>query len=168
MSSNPAATASGAAVRTHRPPPPLVALLREGMADPEGRLTLLGAAAAAVLLATMFASNILHFLTVWATDENYSHGFLVPLITLYFANEAARRGPIAEEDGTRLGVALIVTSILGRLATIAVPVGFVGDLSLVLGLAGVVALLFGRGALRRFGFSIGFLNFMIPLPIALY
>lgn len=93
----------------------------------------------------MFASNILHFFTVWSSDENYSHGFLVPLIALYFANEAARRGEIVEEPGTRLGVALIVASILGRLATVAVPVGFVGDLSLVVGLAGIVALLFGRG-----------------------
>ena len=50
------------------------------------------------------------------------------------------------------------------------PVGFVGDLSLlILGLAGlVVALLFGREALRRYGFAIGFLAFMVPLPVALY
>ncbi len=168
MSSNPAATASGAAVRTHRPPPPLVALVRAAMADPESRVRLLGAAGSVAILVTMFASNILHFFTVWSSDENYSHGFLVPLIALYFANEAARRGEIVEEPGTRLGVALIVASILGRLATVAVPVGFVGDLSLVVGLAGIVALLFGRGALQRYGFSIGFLVFMIPLPIALY
>jgi exosortase len=120
------------------------------------------------LLAAMFATNIVHFVTVWATEENYSHGFLVPLIALYFANEAARRGPIAEIPATRLGIALIAASILGRLATVVVPVGFAGDLSLVIGLAGIVALLFGRDALRRFGFAIAFLVFMIPLPIALY
>ncbi len=168
MSSNPAATASGAAVRTRRPPPPLVSLVCERLADPEGRLSILGAAGSAALLAAMFASNILHFITVWATDENYSHGFLVPLIALYFANEAARRGPIADVPATRSGVVMIVAAILGKLATVVVPVGFVGDLSLVLGLAGVVALLFGSDALGRFGFSIGFLVFMIPLPVALY
>ncbi len=168
MSSNPAATASGAAVRTHRPPPPLVALVRAAFFDPAGRIALLGAAGSLALLCAMFSTNILHFITVWATEENYSHGFLVPLIALYFANEAARRGPIAGVSGTRLGVGLVVASILGRLATVAVPVGFIGDLSLVIGLAGIVALLFGRDALRRFGFAIGFLVFMIPLPIALY
>jgi exosortase len=168
MSSNPAATASGAAVRTHRPPPPLIALVRAALVDPASRITLLGAAGSAALLAAMFATDILHFVTVWATEENYSHGFLVPLIALYFANEEARRGPIAATPGTRLGIALLVASILGRLATVAVPVGFVGGLSLVIGLAGIVALLFGRDALRRFGFAIAFLVFMIPLPIALY
>ena len=116
----------------------------------------------------MFWSNILHFAFIWATDENYSHGFLVPMLSLYFANEATRRGSIAAIPGTRLGTGLILGSILGRLMTVVVPVGFVGDLSLLIGMAGVVALLFSKGALRRFGFALGFLIFMIPLPVALY
>ena len=120
------------------------------------------------MLVAIFWPNILHFIFIWATDENYSHGFLVPLIALYFANEAARKGPIARIDGSRLGGGLIVGSVLGRLATVVVPVGFAGDLALVMGLAGTVSLLFGREALRRFGFSLGFLVFMIPLPVALY
>jgi exosortase len=120
------------------------------------------------LLGAMFRTNILHFVTVWATDENYSHGFLVPLIALYFANEAARVGPVAPGWGEKWGVGLILASILGRLLTVAVPVGFVGDLALLLGLAGVVSLLFGREALGRYGFALGFLVFMIPLPVALY
>jgi exosortase len=51
---------------------------------------------------------------------------------------------------------------------VVVPVGFVGDLSLLLGVAGICAVLFGGGALRRYGFAIGFLVFMVPLPVALY
>jgi exosortase len=168
MSSGTAATATGTTARARRPPPPLLGLAREALADPEGRLLLLGAGAAMAILVAMFWSNILHFVTVWATDENYSHGFLVPLLAVYFANEAARRGPIANVPCTATGAGLIAASTVGRLATVMVPVGFVGDLSLVLGLAGVVAILFGRAALRRFGFAIGFLVFMIPLPIALY
>ena len=168
MSSSPVATTPRTPTTTRRAPAPLVAMTRDALADPEGRVTLLGAAVAAGLLVAMFWSNILHFVFIWTTDENYSHGFLVPLIAFYFANEAARRGPVARADGTRLGVGLIAASILGRLATVVVPVGFVGDLSFLLGLAGVVALLFGRGALRRFGFALGFLVFMVPLPVALY
>jgi exosortase len=49
-----------------------------------------------------------------------------------------------------------------------VPVPFVGDLSFLLGLAGVCALMAGTGALRRYGFALAFLLFMIPLPVALY
>ena len=151
-----------------RPAAPLFELMRKSLGDSEGRLVLIGAGVSAAILVAMFWSNILHFATVWANDENYSHGFLVPLLSLYFANEAARRGPIVEAPGTNLGIWLLVGSIGGRLATVVVPVGFVGDLSLLLGLAGIVSLLFGRDALRRFGFAIAFLIFMIPLPVALY
>lgn len=135
---------------------------------PEGCLSLIGGLACVGLLAAIFESNIRHFVFIWSTDENYSHGFLVPILSLYFANEAARRGPIAPRSGVALGLSLIVASVLGKLATIVVPIGIVGDLSLPIGLAGVCSLVLGIDGLKRFAFAIGFLAFMIPLPIALY
>ncbi len=134
--------------------------------DPRGML--FGAAASLALLGLAFWSNLRHFVWTWSTDENYSHGFLVPLLSLYFAHEAARRGPLRLRNGVGLGSGLIVLAILGRLATILVPVGIVGDVAFVLGLAGICALILGRDALRRYSFALFFLVFMIPLPIALY
>jgi exosortase len=148
--------------------PSLVVLLRGAAARAEGRAALVGAAACLALLARIFWPNLRHFAYTWATDENYSHGFLVPLLGLYFADEAARRGPVPVRSGVALGVGLLAAAILGRLATILVPVGIVGDGAFLLGLAGTCALLAGTAALRRFAFAIGFLAFMIPLPVALY
>src|SRR5258708_16143310 len=71
-------------------------------------------------------------------------------------------------SGVAAGVALIVTAIIGRLATVVVPVGFVGDFSLLIGLAGIVALIFGRATVARYAFPLFFLVFMVPLPVALY
>jgi exosortase len=90
------------------------------------------------------------------------------LISLYFANQAANGPPVGVRSGARLGMGLLTVSILGRLATVLVPVGLVGDLSFLLGLAGVTALLGGTDILRRFGFAIAFLIFMVPLPNDLY
>lgn len=146
----------------------LVELARRAMRDPEQRVTLGGFVLGLGLLGTIFWLNLRHFVYVWTTDENYSHGFLVPLISLYFANRAAQRGPVAVRSGVGLGLGLLSLSMLGRLATVAVYVGIVGDLSFLLGLAGVIALLFGSDVLRRYGFSVFFLVFMIPLPVALY
>ena len=148
--------------------PPLLVLIRGAWADPGGRPALLGGAACLGLLAALFWSPLQQLVFAWSTDDNYSHGFLVPPIALYFANEAARRGPIRARPGVAAGVALLAMAILGRLATVAIPVGIVADLSFVLGLAGLVSLLAGAGALGRFGFALGFLVFMIPLPVALY
>jgi exosortase len=146
----------------------LTSKIRDVMANDERRTQILGAALLCGLLGVMYAANLRHFVYTWSTDDNYTHGFLVPLLSLYFAREAAKRGPIASGGGPALGITLLVASILARLATIVVPVGMVGDLGFVIGVAGLCALIGGRGALRRYGFAIGFLVFMLPLPVALY
>jgi EpsI family protein len=129
---------------------------------------LIGAAGCLAVLGVLFRANLLHFVYTWSTDENYSHGFLVPLISLYFANEAARLGPVPVRGGARTGVVLLVGCLFGRLATTVVPIGIIGDGAFLLGLAGLCSLLAGRAALRRYGFALSFLAFMVPLPIALY
>src|SRR5262245_7177086 len=146
----------------------LRSLLGRAVADPEQRKVLLGALACLGILGLTFQVNLRHFLHAWSTDENYSHGFLVPLISLYFANEAAKRGPVPIKGGTIVGILLLSVSLLGRLAMILVPIPFLGDLALLLGLAGVCSLIVGTAALRRYWFAIVFLVFMVPLPIALY
>ena len=68
--------------------------MTEGSAAWNGYLdflrSVIGALGAIGLLGFLFWQNIVHFVMVWANDENYSHGFLVPLISLYFANECPR------------------------------------------------------------------------------
>ncbi|GIW88844.1 MAG: exosortase [Isosphaeraceae bacterium] len=132
------------------------------------RLSLLGGAAALGLLAVLFWPSLNHLVYTWSTDENYSHGFLVPLLSLYFANEAARRGPVPRTGGIGLGTCLLAACLLGRALTLIVPIGVLADLSFLMGLAGIVATLAGTAALRRYGFALFFLIFMVPLPIALY
>jgi exosortase len=154
--------------RAATPLPALFSLLARGMGDPESRATLAGGAVAVGLLGAIFWKNLAHFGISWATDENYSHGFLVPLIALYFANLAAERGPVAVRGGGALGPALLFSALLVKLATVIVVVGTLGDLAFIVAIAGVVALLAGTAALRRYGFAIAFLVFMIPLPVALY
>ncbi len=163
------------AIRTRTPmaspekaPEPSLAGLVASSVSGLGWAGLAGLAAGLGLLLVLFAPTLEHFGRTWSTDENYSHGFLVPLISLYFASEAAKRGPLTQKGGMLAGVLLILLAILGRLATTLVPVGIVSDLAFLLALAGTVSILAGRDALIRFGFALAFLVFMIPLPIALY
>ncbi len=120
------------------------------------------------LFICLFSANLGHFYHAWTVDENYSHGFLVPLISLYLANQVARRGSVPVHGGIGAGILLLLLSLVGRLATIPVPIFFLADLSLLIGLAGLFALLFGTAALKRYWFAFFFLVFMVPLPVALY
>jgi exosortase len=134
----------------------------------DGRIGLAGAAASLAILGWIFADTLRHFVYTWTSDGNYSHGPLVPLLSLYFANEAATRSRLPARSGAVVGSILIVLAVIGRLIVGVVPIGIVGDLSFLLGLAGVCALFAGTSRLRVYGFALGFLIFMVPLPIALY
>jgi exosortase len=151
-----------------RPSPPLLALIRDGWADPATRPIVLSSVGAMGLLGLIFWRNLQHFFLVWSTDENYSHGFLVPLISLYFANEATRKGPVAIRSGLGLGLVLLGLSVVIKLATILIPFPVASDYGFVLGLAGLCAALVGVDALKRYWFAFFFLAFMVPLPVALY
>ena len=120
------------------------------------------------LFTRLFWSNLDHFYYAWTTDENYSHGFLVPLISLYFAAQVARGGPVPIRGGQWMGTLLLVAALLVRLVTIPLPIPFLGDIAFLIGLAGLFTLLCGVTALRRYWFGFFFLIFMVPLPIALY
>jgi exosortase len=150
-----------------RRPPALFALLADAASRPETRPAIVGAGVGLVLIALTFYTNLRHFFISWSTDENYSHGFLVPLISLYFANLAAERGPVPIRGGVRLGLTVILVAVLAKMATI-LGFGTLGDIALIATLIGLCAVLAGIEAVRRYWFAFAFLLFMIPLPVALY
>ncbi len=148
--------------------PGLFKLIRRDIADPGQRLFWCGALICIGLFTRLFWNNLDHFYYAWTTDENYSHGFLVPLISLYFAGLVARGGPAPLKAGQWLGTLLLSIALLVRLVTIPLPIPFLGDIAFLIGLAGMFTLLCGTTALGRYWFSFFFLIFMVPLPIALY
>ena len=146
----------------------LVPLARELFANPETRAAACASGLCLALWVGVFWATLTNLVFVWRTNENYGHGFLVPLMSLYFANEALKRGRPRIRGGMALGLGLLAVSILRRWAAVLVPVGVVGDLSLLIGLAGIVTMLAGVDALKRFWFPLAFLLFMVPLPVAVY
>lgn len=151
-----------------RSPWNLAAVFRQSLARPTDRPVWCGALACTALFLLLFRDILWHFYYSWTTDENYSHGFLVPLIALYFADQATRRGPVAVRGGGGLGVAMLIASVLIRMLTIPLPIPFLGQLAFIVGLAGIFSILFGRDGLQRYWFAFTFLVFMVPLPVAVY
>jgi exosortase len=146
----------------------LPTLFRRSLSDPGDRPIWLGGLGCTALFLLLFRDVLGHFYYAWTTDENYSHGFLVPMIAAYFAEQAARRGPVAIRGGGTIGGVLLALAVLMRLVTIPLPIPFLGQVGFICGLAGIFALLFGAEALRRYWFAFTFLIFMVPLPVAVY
>jgi exosortase len=146
----------------------LFKVLSHDMADPRQRIFWFAALGCIGLFTRLFWNNLGHFYYAWTTDENYSHGFLVPMISLYFAVLVGRSGPVPVRAGQWVGSLLLIIALLGRLVTIPLPIPFLGDIAFLIGLAGLFTLVCGTTAMRRYWFGFFFLIFMVPLPIALY
>lgn len=106
---------------------------------------------------------------LWA-DPNYSHGLLIPFISIYLFRE--RLHAMSEADKSRQSSwagLLIVIVALGMLI-----VGYIGAeffikrTSLIVLLFGSLCLLEGWKYAKALSFPIGLLFFMVPLPYVLY
>jgi exosortase len=100
----------------------------------------------------------------WASDENYSHGFIVVPFALLFAWRARRSLAAAEPKPHIFGLVLVVLSILGFLAGQFGAELFLARLSLLGLIAGAILFLWGPAHLRTLAFSLALLVLAIPLP----
>ena len=136
--------------------------------DPAERRFAVGATALAIAIAIgIFAPILQHMVLHWRLVPDYSHGFLVAPLALYFAWERRdqfRREPI---DPSWLGLIPLA------LGAAALAVGRLGvelmamRTAFVLTLNGLVLLLLGRRVYRVLVFPLLFLFLMVPLPQSL-
>jgi exosortase len=104
----------------------------------------------------------------WATDDNYSHGFFVLPLALYFAWERRDRlARLAPTPGAG-GLGLLVVSLAVWLAGLLGAELFLTRVSLVGVLAGAIWFVWGREHLRQLVFPVLFLLLMIPLPAIVF
>jgi len=104
----------------------------------------------------------------WASDPNYSHGFLIPPLALYLAWERRKRVAALETRPSLLGLLIIIGS-LGALAagTLGAEL-FLTRASLLGVIAGGVVFLYGWRHLRALSLPIALLLLMIPLPVLIF
>ena len=135
-------------------------------------INIAGLAAFCLLLAgsvPIFWIGIVSLGRAWATPE-YSHGPLIPLISLYLFLRELRRAPLPEAalplrwPGI-LAIALaLMVAVLGNLAEIPDIVTY----AMILWLGGVVLVVFGWQRGIRHQLPVLHLVFMLPLPQFLY
>ena len=130
----------------------------------ERRMSILYAGATSALALGIFGPILYYMVLHWGAVDDYSHGFLVVPLALYFAWE--RRYEL-QRAAIRPSWWGLVPLALGSLALI---IGRLGveltamRVSFVLTLIGIQILLLGREVFRILAFPMFFLFFMVPLP----
>lgn len=124
-----------------------------------------GVVAATSLVLVLFGPTLLYLRTLWERDQNYSHGYLVGPISLFFAYRAYRKVGAPIKGELLLGLSGVIVGILLQLATNIVrwpPLSYLGMLAV---LRGLLVCAGGRTWASAFNFSLLFLFFMFPLPV---
>ncbi|MFW5798816.1 MAG: exosortase/archaeosortase family protein, partial [Planctomycetota bacterium] len=97
-------------------------------------------------------------------ESYYTHGPLVPLVSLLIAALLIRHTRIRVNPSRKWGGLVIGTALLMHLAASLARVSFASMFALIGLIAGLVLFFWGREALKRLWFPIAFLCFMVPLP----
>jgi exosortase len=105
----------------------------------------------------------------WWSDENYSHGLLIPLIIGYILwNQRNRFASAAGSPAAVTGVAAVVLALLALWAGTAGAELFIQRISLVLMLVGVVLYFWGFHLLRLLIVPFFLLLLAIPIPAIIF
>ncbi len=116
------------------------------------------------LTAYVYYPVLTHMMLTWRADPDYSHGFLIVPLAIYFAYEKTPKLRKAKIQGSWWGAAVLAFGVF------ALCVGVLGGLltslrsGFVITLAGLVLLLAGREVFRILLFPMSFLFLMVPLP----
>jgi exosortase len=129
--------------------------------------------AAAFALVTLAAAAVYlpilsSLVSQWASDENYSHGFLIVPFAIYFAwaqRSALAAAPIRP---SMIGLMVVCGSLAVLLMGLLGAELFLTRLSLIGVLAGTVLFLLGWRHLRLLAFPIALLLLAVPLPALLF
>ncbi|MGH9554671.1 MAG: exosortase A [Terriglobales bacterium] len=120
------------------------------------------------LIAWLYAGVIPHLVKDWWNDPNFSHGFLVPLFSLFLVWQNRKQlGELALKPswfGLLVMAGAMMVLVVGTLGAEL----FLSRASLILLIAGMVIFFLGWGHFRALLFPVGFLFLMIPIPAILF
>jgi exosortase len=104
----------------------------------------------------------------WYHDDNYSHGFLVPLVSVYLLWRKKSELAQAPRSANWWGAVVVFAGMALFVVGNAGSEYFTTRVSLVVTVFGLVWLNFGNQIVRRTWFEIFLLLFMIPIPAVVY
>lgn len=128
-------------------------------------------AAAAVIglgIVAVYWQVLVRLYDAWSNDGNYSHGFLIVPLALYFVWERRVALQTTPVMGSWTGLLVFAAGLLLLLAGLLGSELFVSRASLIVTIAGIVLFLFGWQHLKVLAFPLAFLVLMIPLPAIIF
>ena len=117
-----------------------------------------------ILLGAVYWKIVVAMVAQWWDDPNYSHGFLVPLFSLYIVWQQRLALRALPPSGSLLGIPVMLGGIAALLLGDFGAENFLMRSSLLVIIAGLILFHLGFKILRVILFPLAFLMLMVPLP----
>lgn len=121
-----------------------------------------------LLLLALYMPILARMTDDWMENDNYSHGFLVPLISAYLIYSLRDRIRSADIRPSNAGLLLIIVGLLQLLLANVASEYFMQRTSLIVVLFGLSMFLLGKQLTKVISVPLLYLLFMIPLPAIIW
>lgn len=110
-----------------------------------------------------------YLLPKWRNDPNWSHGFLIPLFSLYLLYSSRHAWLTARRRGSAWGLLILIAGVIVTLVGVyPVQMAWASHMGMIVALFGLVWYTAGAGVIRATWLPILFLVFAMPIPEGLY
>ncbi|MHC4104571.1 MAG: exosortase/archaeosortase family protein [Planctomycetota bacterium] len=117
----------------------------------------------------LFRNEIAGIVNRWLTDSSWSHGFLIPLFSLYFVNQKSQEILNLRSRPNYLGLVFLICGILFYPFNIVhLQYGYLRPIDMIATLGAIVLFLGGWKLVKHTWLPIVFLVFAVPLPDRYY
>ncbi|HEY7055959.1 MAG TPA: exosortase/archaeosortase family protein, partial [Vicinamibacterales bacterium] len=130
--------------------------------------SILASALVSAAIVGVYFSVLSSLVRQWASDENYSHGFIIVPFAVYFAWQKRRALAALPAQPGMGGLALVACSLVVFLAGLLGAELFLARISLIGVLTGSIWFLFGARHVRLLAFPLLLLFLMVPLPALVF
>jgi len=121
------------------------------------------------LFCFLFRNEIERIVNRWLADSSWSHGFLIPLFSLYFVNQKREEILNLQTRPNYLGLVFLIFGILFYPFNIVhLQYGYLSSIDMIATLGAIVLFLGGWRLIKHTWLPIAFLIFAVPLPERYY
>jgi exosortase len=117
------------------------------------------------LVIALYWSTFARLWYFWETDQNYGHGFLVPLMSLFLVWRARGKLKDIPKEPYTPSIWLLVGALLLHVVGFRGAILCASALSFVAVLTWLLVFFLGKLVVREIAFALFFLLFMIPIPM---
>ena len=121
-----------------------------------------------IILFLIYLPALIDLVSDWANDPNYSHGFLIPVVSAFLIWNKRKTIASLPSHLDNRGLTLIIIGMILFILANGAAEYFTLRFSFVLVLFGLTYYLFGKDIIKTTWFAFFMLLFMIPIPYVVY